>query len=117
MEGVVAKTAAERQQARRDRVKASNQNKSEFILEPNENRMLDELCTLRRPGKQPYSRNEMIALLIIQSHRQLMRKINTLNKQTCQKCGKQLPAVDCNFEKEPGCWRLTGPSDLLVKIK
>lgn len=113
----MAKTAAERQRDRRARLKAEGKRKTEYVLEPDEERMLDELCRLRRPGKSPYAHNEMLGLLIIQSHRQLKKKLDSMKGKTCKNCGKELPVAECNFTREPGCWRIEGPAELLVKIE
>ncbi|MGJ8140723.1 hypothetical protein ACSGFF_34095, partial [Klebsiella pneumoniae] len=60
----MAKTPAERQRQRRERLKQSGTTRRDWVLEPEELRMLGEICIQRRPGRTPYSENEVIGLLI-----------------------------------------------------
>jgi hypothetical protein len=112
----MAKTPAERQQARRARLKREGQHKRELILEPEEERMLAEICTLRRPGLEPYGESEIIGLLIRQNHKKLMQELKSLNKNKCERCGDELPVNSCPLTGDAGCWRTRGPAKLLVKI-
>ncbi len=46
----MALTPAERQRRRRERLKKEGTSRRDWILEPDELRMLGEICVLRRPG-------------------------------------------------------------------
>lgn len=51
----MAMTPAERQKLRRERLKKSGTSRCDWILEPEELRMLAEICVQRRPGRTLYS--------------------------------------------------------------
>ena len=53
----MALTPAERQRIRRQKLKEQGTTRRDWVLEPEELRMLSEICTQRRPGREPYSEN------------------------------------------------------------
>ena len=71
----MALTAAERQRRRRERLKKEGTSRRDWILEPDELRMLGEICVLRRPGRVPYSENEVIGLLIRKNYKELQKQV------------------------------------------
>ena len=94
----MALTPAERQRRRRERLKKEGTSRRDWILEPDELRMLGEICVLRRPGRVPYSENEVIGLLIRKNYKELQKQLST----TCPRCGQKMPVSECIFDKSEG---------------
>lgn len=100
----MAKTPAERKAAQRARQSASGEQKLELVLDRQEMVMLDYACVSRRPGREPYDRAELVALMIRKYHAELLAIQQELAKRCCGKCGDQLPMQDCCLKKEAACW-------------
>lgn len=66
--------------------------------------MLEQNCTARRPGREPYEMAEYIALLIRQDDARVRSRIKSMSKRQCGKCGDCLPAQDCPLKEESACW-------------
>lgn len=82
----MALTAAERQRRRRERLKKEGTSRRDWILEPDELRMLGEICVLRRPGRVPYSENEVIGLLIRKTIRSCRNSYLLLVRDVVKEC-------------------------------
>lgn len=98
------KSAAERKAAQRARQAQSGEHKLELVLDEQELAMLDYCCTARRPGREPYDRAELVALMIRKYHAELLATQQELSKRCCGKCGDRLPVQDCCFKEEAACW-------------
>jgi len=107
----VAKTPAERQRQRRERLKQSGTTRRDWVLEPEELRMLGEICIQRRPGRTPYSENEVIGLLIRKNYKELQKKLSG----SCTRCGQELPVSECLFDGEGTCQLTTLRLKLAIK--
>jgi len=106
----VAKTAAERKAAQRERQKQSGVTEKRFNLDDQEVAMLAENCALRRPGRDPYDEDEYITLLIRKDNAELQAQLAELSKRKCEKCGDVLPGDrgGCVFSTESNCWQRLG---------
>lgn len=91
----MAKTSAERKAAQRARQTASGEHKVELVLYTQELAMLDHDCIARRPGREPYDRAELVALMIRKYHAELLSTHEELAKRCCGKCGDRLQVQDC----------------------
>lgn len=100
----MAKSAAERKAAQRARQAASGEQKLELVLDAQELAMLDYDCVARRPGREPYDRAELVALMIRKFHAELLATQQEQAKRCCGKCGDQLPVQECYFKDEVACW-------------
>jgi hypothetical protein len=100
----MAMTPAERKSAQRARQSASGEQKLELILDAQELAMLDYDCAARRPGREPYDRAELVALMIRKFHAELLATQQEQAKRCCGKCGDQLPVQECYFKDEVACW-------------
>ncbi len=100
----MAKSAAERKAAQRARQTASGEQKLELVLDRQEMEMLDYACVARRPGREPYDRAELVALMIRKYHAELLAIHQELAKRCCGKCGDRLPVQDCPCKEEVACW-------------
>ena len=107
----MALTPAERQRRRRERLKKEGTSRRDWILEPDELRMLGEICVLRRPGRVPYSENEVIGLLIRKNYKELQQQLST----TCPRCGQKMPVSECIFDGEGSCHLTTTRLKLALK--
>ena len=107
----MALTPAERQRIRREKLKEQGTTRRDWILEPEELRMLGEICTQRRPGRTPYSENEVIGLLIRKNYKELQKAISG----PCQRCGQKLPVSECIFDGESSCQQTTLRLKLAIK--
>lgn len=107
----MAKTPAERQRLRRERLKQSGTTRRDWVLEPEELRMLGEICIQRRLGRTPYSENEVIGLLIRKNYKELQKSL----ANTCQRCGQSLPVSECIFDGENSCLLTTARLKLAIK--
>lgn len=100
----MAKSAAERKAAQRARQAQSGEQKLELVLDAQELAMLDYDCAARRPGREPYDRAELVALMIRKFHAELLATQQEQAKRCCGKCGDQLPVLECCFKEEVACW-------------
>lgn len=100
----MAKSAAERKAAQRARQVESGKHKIELVLDAQELAMLDYDCAARRPGREPYDRAELVAVMLRKYHAELLATQQELAKRFCGKCGDQLPVKDCCLKKEAACW-------------
>ena len=82
----MAKTPAERQRQRRERLKQSGTTRRDWVLEPEELRMLGEICIQRRPGRTPYSENEVIGLLIRKNYKELQKSLANTASDVARRC-------------------------------
>lgn len=104
----MAKSAAERKAAQRARQAKAGETKLELFLDSQELEMLDYDCAARRPGRESYSRAELVALMIRKYHGELMEKQEALSKRNCQKCCESLPVQNCPCEGDSRCWVTKG---------
>ncbi|WP_238337097.1 hypothetical protein [Erwinia rhapontici] len=100
----MAKTSAERKAAQRARQTANCEHKVELVFDAQELAMLDHDCIARRPGREPYDRAELVALMIRKYHAELLSIHEELIKRCCGKCGDRLPVQDCCCKTEEACW-------------
>lgn len=100
----MSRSAAERKASQRARQVASGEQKLELVLDRQEMEMLDYACVARRPGREPYDRVELVALMIRKYHAELLATQQELAKRCCGKCGDQLPVQDCCCKNEEACW-------------
>lgn len=107
----MALTPAERQRIRREKLKKQGTTRRDWVLEPEELRMLGEICTQRRPGRAPYSENEVIGLLIRKNYKELKKKLSG----SCTRCGQELPVSECLFDGEGTCQLTTLRLKLAIK--
>ncbi|CAH3992702.1 MULTISPECIES: hypothetical protein [Enterobacteriaceae] len=107
----MALTPAERQRIRREKLKKQGTTRRDWVLEPEELRMLGEICTQRRPGREPYSENEVIGLLIRKNYKELQKKLSG----SCTRCGQELPVSECLFDGEGTCHLTTLRLKLAIK--
>ncbi len=107
-----AMTPAERQKLRRARLKEKGTCRRDWVLEPEELRMLSEICKQRRPDRPAYSENEVIGLLIRKDYKALQKSLAA----TCQSCGKPLSEVSaCSFDGQSDCMLTTARLKLAIK--
>ena len=107
----MAMTPAERQKLRRERLKKSGTSRRDWILEPEELRMLAEICAQRRPGRTPYSENEVIGLLIRKNYKELQKTLSG----SCQRCGQTFPVSECICDGDGSCALTTIRLKLAIK--
>jgi len=107
-------TANKRKQAQRQRDIHLGFVRIELRIEAEEERQLDELCALFRPGNKPYTRPELFGLLIRKAFNEYKGKLAEIPH--CQKCGLPAPVDDCSLSGDSECWRYYGPSALAYKI-
>ncbi|KAA0547784.1 hypothetical protein F0327_25335 [Citrobacter braakii] len=112
----MAMSPAERQRRRRERLKAEGIARRDGQLEPEEQIMLRELCTGRRPGKEPYTENELLGLLIRQNHAEYRKQLLQLSKTPCKKCGETPPVSSCPCAGDSQCWATRGYQKLEIKL-
>ncbi|MGP0152215.1 hypothetical protein [Pantoea ananatis] len=98
------KSSAERKAEQRARQAAAGVRKLEIVLDEQEMAMLEQNCTARRPGREPYEMAEYIALLIRQDDARVRSRIKSMSKRQCGKCGDCLPVQDCPLKEESACW-------------
>lgn len=108
--------AKARKRAQREREKESGINKVEIQLDDTELNLLSKNCALRRPGKEPYSRDEYIQMLIRRDEIELQKTLAKLNKRCCGKCGEQLPVTECCLSGDRECWNTVGWHELKLTI-
>lgn len=113
----MAKTAAERKAAQRERQRNAGVIKFELLLDSQELDMLQRNCALRRPGREPYDVVEYLQLLIRKDDGELRKKIEDLNKRKCGRCGEQLPVAECCLSEEYKCWVNHGWHELKINTQ
>jgi len=91
---------------RRQRARQTQQfglHRIEVLLSDREFQMLESACIRRNPGREPYSKNDYIALLIFADGERLERQESALG--VCNRCKSPLP-VGCSgvFQGEDACW-------------
>lgn len=104
----MAKSAAARKVEQRARQSAAGGRKMELMLDTEELAMLARNCAARRPGKAPYDMAEYISLLIRQDDARVSRRIKSISKRCCGKCGDQLPVNSCPCQGDSECWATRG---------
>ncbi|MBJ8682021.1 hypothetical protein I5374_16445 [Citrobacter freundii] len=92
-----------KQRSRASQAKTSGLNRFEIIINDQELAALERGRVNRNPGREPYSRNEYIALLLLNDARQLQQQEE--NTPACKKCGSK-PPEHCGgaFKGEHNCW-------------
>ncbi|MCL2899770.1 hypothetical protein [Brenneria tiliae] len=108
----MAKSAAERKAAQRKRQRESGVAKFELNLDAQELEMLGRNCKLRRPGKDPYSMDEYVQLLIRQDDARMRQRIKSISRRRCGKCGDCLPVAECCMRGDSECWNTNGWHEL-----
>lgn len=113
----MAKSARERKAAQRARLASGGGLRHELVLTAQEAAMLDRNRQRRNPGREPYSRNEYLSLLILCDNERLDRQEVRLG--VCGRCGKPLPqgcggehmrmAADCWYTRDCLNLNLTSP--------
>lgn len=101
-------TVRERARLRKQRSRAKQGineglNRFELTLNSQEMAALESGLSRRNPGRRPYSRNEYIALLILNDAKQLAEQEAAI--PACKKCGAR-PPEHCGraFKGENTCW-------------
>jgi len=105
MEGLTVREKARirKQKSRARQSRSEGVNRLEVILTDNELAALERGCKSRNPGREPYSRNEYIALLIIKDIAELDAQEKKI--PPCKKCGAKPPGhCERAFKGESGCW-------------
>lgn len=91
---------------RRQRARQAQQfglHRIEVLLSDREFQMLESACVRRNPGREPYSKNDYIALLIFADGERLERQESGLG--VCNRCKSPLPAGCAGtFLGEVTCW-------------
>lgn len=108
-----------RKREQRKRDKANGVHKKLTTLDAQEEDMLQRNRILRRPQREPYGRDEYIALLIRKDDAELKKQLATLARRKCGKCGDALPGDEagCAHRGEQGCWQTLGWHELMLKIE
>lgn len=104
----MAKTAAERKAAQRERLAESGTRKFELLVDAQELQMLEQNCALRRPGREPYDMVEYLTLLIRKDNAELVAQVKQMSSQCCGKCGDILPVKECVCDGDSQCWLTKG---------
>ncbi|RTY53661.1 hypothetical protein EKL29_21320 [Pantoea sp. YU22] len=103
-----------RKAAQRERDKQLGFVRAKLRIEAEEMTQLDELCALLRPGYEPYTRSELIGLMVRKTRKEYEEKLSTI--PACRKCGEPAPVAECALSGDSQCWRYYGPSELYLKI-
>lgn len=92
-----------KQQSRAKQSEQQGLHRFEVTLNNQEMAVLERGCSHRNPGREPYSRNDYIALLLINDARKLAEQEQSL--PVCRNCGAK-PPQHCNgaFKGEHTCW-------------
>ncbi|HBR2944237.1 TPA: hypothetical protein L9R09_002738 [Klebsiella pneumoniae] len=104
----MAKSAAERKAAQRERQSTAGGRKLELVLDSQELEMLARNCAARRPGRAPYEMAEYIALLIRQDDARVSGRIKSISKRRCGKCDDRPPVNECPCAGDSQCWATMG---------
>lgn len=93
-----------RKQRSRARLSAvAGVNRIEVMLNDSELEALDSARTRRNPGRDPYPRNDYLALLILNDIRALEKQENAVDP--CLKCGAKAPGhCERAFKGDAKCW-------------
>lgn len=108
-----AKSANERKQKQRAKLKELDISVVEVKLSVNDRALLDEGCLVRGGVGGAYSRDEYIATLIRNDNENLKRDLSLLG--VCDKCADALP-VGCNglFKGDAGCFHSVKAKKLML---
>lgn len=92
-----------KQRSRAKMAKKQGLNRFEISLNDQEMAALERGRFHRNPGRQPYSRNEYIALLLLNDAAELQKQEKAT--PVCKNCGAQ-PPENCNgaFKGDHSCW-------------
>ena len=97
------KARIRKQKSRAGLARQEGVNRFEIALTDRELAALERGRVNRNPGREPYSRNEYIALLLLNDERLLAGQEKDL--QACRKCGAQPPShCERAFKGEASCW-------------
>lgn len=110
------KTALARKKKQRAAQAAAGNTKVEIILDAQELEMLDHDCKVRLPGREPYSRAELIQMMIRKYHTELQRQLSDLQKRQCEKCKECLPVQECPCAGDSSCWVTAGWKETILTI-
>lgn len=110
------KSPVQRKAEQRARQAEAGIGKLELQLDQQELEMLDHDCASRRPGREPYDRAELVALMIRKYHAELLATQEELSKRQCGKCGDQLPVTECCMSGDSKCWATKGWHELKLVI-
>lgn len=112
----MAKSSTERKAAQRERQRNAGVIRLDLQLDAQEYEMVLRNCSQRRPGKTAYSLKEYLQLLIRADEAALRKELAKLNKQTCGKCGEQLPVDKCCMAGDSQCWLTHGGRKLNLPL-
>lgn len=116
----MAKTAAERKAAQRQRQADAGEKKLELVLDAQELEMLTQNCAARRPFRDPYELSEYISILIRNDNALLQQQLDQLKTRRCGKCKDLLPGdpEGCYFKGigDSECWQTFGWHDLKLSV-
>ena len=105
MEEMTAREKARlrKQKSRKHRATREGENRVEVVLSDRELAALERGRHNRNPGREPYSRNEYLALLLLNDEAALAAQERELS--ACTRCGEPPPA-HCGgaFKGEGWCW-------------
>lgn len=100
---VKEKARLRKQRSRARQRQCEGVNRSELTLNRQEEAALERGRFHRNPGRQPYTRSEYIALLLINDAAKLAAQESAI--PACKKCGAKPPAhCESAFKGEAGCW-------------
>ncbi|TKI06398.1 hypothetical protein FCN80_10235 [Martelella alba] len=109
------KPPAERKAAQRARAAAAGIHAVEIHLSDSELEMLRCNCALRRPGREPYSADEYLEMLLLQDNAALELQMAQLSKRRCGKCGDPLTITQCCHDGDSQCWVTRGWHETALK--
>ncbi|QBH95974.1 hypothetical protein EKN56_05895 [Limnobaculum zhutongyuii] len=95
--------AERKRRQRANQAKRFGEHRLETVLCDREFQALEIIRVRRNPGREPYSRNDCISLLLLCELARLERQEARLGK--CQHCGNTLPeGCQAAFKGEAVCW-------------
>ncbi len=110
----MSKSSAERKAAQRARQSATGTRKLELQLDQQELVMLEQNCSARRPGREPYDLNEYVTMLIRRDNAELQELLKMVGH--CGKCGDKAPVTSCPCVGEAACWVTSGWQALKLTV-
>lgn len=110
----MGKSAAERKAAQRARQSATGTRKLELQLDQQELAMLEQNCSARRPGREPYDLNEYVTMLIRRDNAELQHLLKIVG--ACKKCGDKAPVTSCPCVGDSACWVTNGWQKLKLTV-
>lgn len=90
-----AKTQRERKRKERERLRTEGITVVRFKVSAEQKNKLNVLCNETvRPGDSAFTYDELMTVLLEKAYKEFTVKLTELKKQSCKRCGKELPA-DC----------------------